>query len=71
MQAIGFTGDGKKLQQDQRVEVVLPLPKPVRWAIKRIERGGKLKVIAECWLKGLNPPTTLEAIKQRYRRDVT
>lgn len=62
----GTTKDGKKLQKGYLVKVVLPLPKPVRWAISLVEQEHRFKDIVELWLGKQN--LSLDAIKQRYRR---
>ncbi|MCS7265884.1 MAG: hypothetical protein NZ805_13750 [Armatimonadetes bacterium] len=66
IQVNGTTKDGRKLQKADFVKVVLPLPKPVRWAISQIEREHRFKDIVERWLGKQN--LSLDAIKQRYRR---
>lgn len=64
--AIGTIRDGSK-SDAKKVQVILPLPKPVRWALN-VVCNSSLTDIVECWLRGRGVQG-LEAIKQRYRRE--
>ena len=65
--AVGISMDGRKLEDKKFVRVVLPLPKPMRWTMDKIERDQRFKSVVECWLKKWHPSLNLDAIKQRYR----
>jgi len=65
--AVGITEKGDRREVEKEVKVVLPLPKPMRWALDLVDNQG-LTNIVDYWLKGLGVQG-LEAIKQRYRRE--
>lgn len=65
--AVGVAIDGRKLEDRKSVEVILPLPKPIRWSVDKIERDLRFRSVVERWLKNWHPSLNLDAIKQHYR----
>jgi hypothetical protein len=67
--AVGIMGKSK-IYDVKKVNVVLPLPKPLCWALDVVYNQGLTDIVDRWLIKSLGVQG-LEAIKQRYRRERT
>jgi hypothetical protein len=67
---VGITEEDNRIEVKKKVEVVLPLPKLLRWALDVVYNQGLTDIVDRWLIKSLGVQG-LEAIKQRYRRERT
>jgi hypothetical protein len=70
MWAVGITEEDNRIEVKKKVEVVLSLPKSLRWALDVVYNQGLTDIVDRWLIKSLGVQG-LEAIKQRYRRERT